>query len=214
MQVNMHEAKSSLSKLGEKVWKGEPVVIAKAGKPYLDLVPHRGRTEPRIPGRFKGQITIAEGPLGGVVDVSYFDTQNDRPNSDFQNLNVRSNIAVELAEGVYFDLLGYYQDSQLGAAGSSLSLGFPERQRNDNEAWLLSPRLTIERDAWDFSLFYSHNDSELNATRLDPLGMRQFEVPTKPENPLLRRCKTINYLITVIDADGFHSSTRREICSA
>jgi antitoxin (DNA-binding transcriptional repressor) of toxin-antitoxin stability system len=60
MQVNMHEAKSSLSKLGEKVWKGESVVIAKAGKPYLDLVPHRGRTEPRIPGRFKGQITIAE----------------------------------------------------------------------------------------------------------------------------------------------------------
>lgn len=112
-----------------------------------------------------GQLTFAEGPLGGVVDVSYFDTENDRPNSDFQNLNIRSNIAVELAEGVYFDLLGYYQNSQLGAAGSSLSPGFPERQRNDNEAWLLSPRLTIERDAWDFSLFYSHNDSELKATQ-------------------------------------------------
>ena len=112
-----------------------------------------------------GQLTLAEGPLGGVVDVSYFDTENDRPNSDFQNLNIRSNIALELAEGVYIDLLGYYQDSQLGAAGSSLSPGFPDRQRNDNQAWMLSPRLTIERDAWDFSLFYSHNDSELTATQ-------------------------------------------------
>jgi len=37
MKVNMHEAKSQLSKLGKKAWAGETVVIAKAGKPYLDL---------------------------------------------------------------------------------------------------------------------------------------------------------------------------------
>jgi len=60
MQVNMHEAKSQLSKLGEKVWSGETVVIAKAGKPYLDLVPHKERREPRKPGRFKGKIEIAD----------------------------------------------------------------------------------------------------------------------------------------------------------
>ena len=60
MQVNMHEAKSQLSKLGEKAWEGESVVIAKAGKPYLDLVPHKGRQINRKPGRLKGQIVIAE----------------------------------------------------------------------------------------------------------------------------------------------------------
>jgi len=60
MQVNMHEAKSQLSKLGEKAWEGETVVIAKAGKPYLDLVPHRDNVTPRKPGRLKGQIVIAE----------------------------------------------------------------------------------------------------------------------------------------------------------
>ena len=60
MQVNMHEAKSQLSKLGKKVWEGETVVIAKAGKPYLDLVPHRENITPRKPGRFTGQIMIAE----------------------------------------------------------------------------------------------------------------------------------------------------------
>ena len=58
-QVNMHEAKSQLSKLGELAWKGEKIVIAKAGKPYLDLIPHRQDRKPRKPGGLKGQITMA-----------------------------------------------------------------------------------------------------------------------------------------------------------
>ncbi len=58
MQVNMHEAKSNLSKLGEKVWQGERVIIARAGKPYLELLPHRGGGKTRKPGRFKGQIFV------------------------------------------------------------------------------------------------------------------------------------------------------------
>ena len=56
----MHEAKSQLSKLGELVWAGETVIIAKAGKPYLDLLPHRDKYEPRKPGRLKGQIQISD----------------------------------------------------------------------------------------------------------------------------------------------------------
>ena len=58
MKVNMHEAKSQLSRLGEKAWAGENVVIAKSGKPYLDLLPHKENHEPREPGHFKGQIEI------------------------------------------------------------------------------------------------------------------------------------------------------------
>ena len=59
MQVNMHEAKSQLSKLGEMAWQGEDVVIAKAGKPYLNLVPYRESRKQRKPGRLKGQISIS-----------------------------------------------------------------------------------------------------------------------------------------------------------
>lgn len=59
-QVNMHEAKSQLSQLGELAWKGEKVVIAKAGKPYLDLLPHREGRVKRTPGRLKGQIWVAD----------------------------------------------------------------------------------------------------------------------------------------------------------
>ena len=59
MQVNMHEAKSNLSALAEKARQGETVVIAKAGKPYVDLLPHKDNRIQRQPGRFKGQIQLA-----------------------------------------------------------------------------------------------------------------------------------------------------------
>lgn len=59
MQINMHKAKSQLSKLAEKVWQGEKVVIAKAGKPYLDLLPHIEERKARKPGRCKGRIEIS-----------------------------------------------------------------------------------------------------------------------------------------------------------
>ncbi len=57
MQVNMHAAKSQLSRLGELAWQGERIVIAKAGKPYLDLVPHRGPE--RKLGALKGKMRIS-----------------------------------------------------------------------------------------------------------------------------------------------------------
>lgn len=60
MKVNMHEAKTQLSALGEKAWQGETVIIAKAGKPYLDLIPHKEGRAQRKPGRFKGQIWVAD----------------------------------------------------------------------------------------------------------------------------------------------------------
>ena len=37
--VNIHEAKTHLSRLVEKAAKGEPFVIAKAGKPMVKVVP-------------------------------------------------------------------------------------------------------------------------------------------------------------------------------
>lgn len=39
--VNIHEAKTHLSRLLEQVAAGERIVIAKAGRPVADLVAHR-----------------------------------------------------------------------------------------------------------------------------------------------------------------------------
>ena len=59
MKVNMHEAKSQLSRLGKAAWEGEDVVIARAGEPYLRLVPYRAKKGKRKLGVLEGQIWIA-----------------------------------------------------------------------------------------------------------------------------------------------------------
>ena len=56
--VNMHEAKSSLSRLVAQVAAGEEVVIAKAGKPVAKLVKYE--PEPRKLGGLEGRIWIAD----------------------------------------------------------------------------------------------------------------------------------------------------------
>ena len=60
MEVNIHEAKSRLSQLIERVLNGEAVVIAKAGKPVAQLVPIR-KTPKRILGSASGTIQFCEG---------------------------------------------------------------------------------------------------------------------------------------------------------
>lgn len=56
--VNVHQAKTHLSRLLERVAAGEEVVIARAGSPVARLVPIQ-REEPRNPGLVKGRVTDA-----------------------------------------------------------------------------------------------------------------------------------------------------------
>jgi prevent-host-death family protein len=71
VNVNIHEAKTHLSRLLEQVAQGERVVISKAGKPIADLVPHqRSRV---IIGGLKGQI-------------AYDDATFDEPDPDIQRM--------------------------------------------------------------------------------------------------------------------------------
>ena len=74
-QVNMHEAKTQLSKLGELVQSGERVVVAKAGKPYFDLVPHQEPMALRKPGRMAGRIVVPE-DFNAVCDQVVADFEN------------------------------------------------------------------------------------------------------------------------------------------
>lgn len=57
--VNVHEAKTHLSRLLEQVAAGEEVVIAKAGKPVAKLVPYEEERKPRELGFLRGQIWMA-----------------------------------------------------------------------------------------------------------------------------------------------------------
>ena len=57
--VNIHQAKTHLSRLVEQVEAGEEIVIARAGRPVARLVPYRARTQPRQPGAWKGRVQLA-----------------------------------------------------------------------------------------------------------------------------------------------------------
>ncbi|MDA8193711.1 MAG: type II toxin-antitoxin system Phd/YefM family antitoxin [Thermaerobacter sp.] len=65
--VNVHEAKTNLSRLLEEVSQGAEVTIARAGKPVARLVPfEKPEGVKRVPGFLRGKIRIADdfdGPL-------------------------------------------------------------------------------------------------------------------------------------------------------
>jgi prevent-host-death family protein len=60
--VNMHEAKTQLSRLVALAAKGEGFIIAKAGKPLVKVVPldSREAAQPRRIGFLAGEITVPD----------------------------------------------------------------------------------------------------------------------------------------------------------
>jgi prevent-host-death family protein len=57
--VNIHEAKTQLSKLLERVEEGEEVIIARGGKPIARLLPIGARAA-RQPGFLGGRVQMAD----------------------------------------------------------------------------------------------------------------------------------------------------------
>ena len=58
--VNIHEAKTHLSRLIEKAVAGEEVVIAKAGKPLVRLMALEPPARKSRIGFLKGQVTVPD----------------------------------------------------------------------------------------------------------------------------------------------------------
>lgn len=56
--MNIHDAKTHLSRLVERVETGEEIVIARAGRPVARLVPYR-RAGRREPGAWRGRLTVS-----------------------------------------------------------------------------------------------------------------------------------------------------------
>lgn len=72
MEVNIHHAKTNLSSLILKAEAGEEVVIARAGKPVVKLVPIQPPAPVTYaPGALKGKIWFAdEDPFAGDAEVA------------------------------------------------------------------------------------------------------------------------------------------------
>lgn len=58
--VNIHEAKTRLSELLQRMTAGEEIVIAKAGRPVARLCPYEGPRPPRRPGIDRGKAWISD----------------------------------------------------------------------------------------------------------------------------------------------------------
>jgi prevent-host-death family protein len=66
--VNMHQAKTTLSRLVARALDGEEIVIARNGEPLVKLVPVPKEAKPRVPGRSKGKIWIAPDCFDPMTD--------------------------------------------------------------------------------------------------------------------------------------------------
>jgi prevent-host-death family protein len=75
MEVNIHEAKTHLSRLLEQVLLGEEVVIAKAGRPIAKLVPLGSGARPRVLGTAKQDFVVPADfnePLPPEIESSFW----------------------------------------------------------------------------------------------------------------------------------------------
>ena len=71
---NIHEAKTHLSRLLERVASGEEIIIAKAGKPIARLVGFAPKRGTRRGGQWRGLVNIREdfdAPLPQAVDAAF-----------------------------------------------------------------------------------------------------------------------------------------------
>lgn len=70
--INIHEAKTHLSRLVERVEAGEEITLARAGRPVARLVPYQARQEPRRLGIWRNQVRISpdfDAPLPEIVEA-------------------------------------------------------------------------------------------------------------------------------------------------
>lgn len=57
--TNIHVAKTHLSKLIERAFEGEEIIICKSGKPMAKLVKYSVQQNYRIPGQWRGYVRMS-----------------------------------------------------------------------------------------------------------------------------------------------------------
>ncbi len=76
LTVNIHDAKTQLSKLVDQAVKGEPFVIAKAGTPLVKVVALATPAEPKRLGFLDGEIRVPKDfdRMGALEIIALFGT--------------------------------------------------------------------------------------------------------------------------------------------
>jgi vitamin B12 transporter len=126
-------------------------------------------------GSFNSLLGKYETLIGGEnfsvsAGVSYFETENDRPNSDYERTAGNLYASYAINPKLKFDFQGLYYDSKLGVPGDerypigTLYGTYPASEINETEATLLSPGLHFQaNENFQFSTFYSRSKNTFEA---------------------------------------------------
>jgi prevent-host-death family protein len=58
-QFNIHDAKTNLSRIIERVEHGEEIIISRAGRPVAKVIPLEGRVQRSGRGTLRGRLVLA-----------------------------------------------------------------------------------------------------------------------------------------------------------
>ena len=102
---------------------------------------------------------IKKGELAANFSLITLETENDRPNSKFENLSSSFHFQKEMPNDWSINLLGLGYQSDFGVVGSKYSPSLNNFQ--GTEQHLLSPQIQINTDELNFMANYSFSDDEL-----------------------------------------------------
>jgi vitamin B12 transporter len=134
--------------------------------------------------------SFKNGDLAGNVELMTLETENDRPNSKFENLSSSFHIQKKLPNDWSFNFLGMGYLSDFGIVGPIYSPSLSSFQ--DTEQHLLSPQIKINTDDWNFMVNYSFSN-EKYFYEYDPTF--QYTTLTEQED--------IDTLLNVIESEIF-----------
>ena len=132
-------------------------------------------------GSFNSQLIKYETLIGTEsfslsAGMSHFETENDRPNSDYERLAANTYATYRIHPKLHLDFQGLYYDNQLGVPGDErYPIGtpfgtYPANEINQTEAYLLSPGLTFEFDEnLSLTSFFSRSRSKFS-TEMAPFA--------------------------------------------
>jgi prevent-host-death family protein len=74
-QFNIHDAKTNLSRIINRVEHGEEIIISRAGRPVAKVIPLEGKVQRTGRGSLRGQLTLApdwdSDPVNDVIAADF-----------------------------------------------------------------------------------------------------------------------------------------------
>ena len=104
--------------------------------------------------------SFKNGDLAGDIGLMTLETENDRPNSKFENISSSFHFQKEMPNDVSINLLGLGHLSDFGTVGAIYNSPTLDNFM-ETEQYLLSPQIKVKGPDWDFQMKYSFSEDEI-----------------------------------------------------